>query len=72
MKDYHAVVSEDTIEKSLSEVLHGNDAVRAAGFIRDCLRVDPMRRPDASWLSQYKWLEELAPESDCGCCMCSQ
>lgn len=70
-EDYHAVVSEDTIEKSLSEVLHGDDAVWAAEFIRDCLRVDPMRRPHASGLYQYKWFEELTPPGcDCGwwCC----
>lgn len=70
MKDYHAVVSEDTIEKSLSEVLQGNDAVWAAEFIKDCLRVDP---PSASRLSQYRWLEGLIPDSGCGCsCWCCE
>jgi len=60
MKDYHAATSGEsyasTIEASLSDVLHEDDVVGAAAFIKACLRMDPEKRVSAKEASENEWL----------------
>ena len=72
MKDYHAVTSGEsyasTIEASLSDVLHEDDVVGAAAFIKACLRMDPEKRVSATEASENEWLAK-ANACSCGFCM---
>ena len=56
-----------SIEKSLSESLHKNEAVAAASFIKNCLRLDPEKRLTAAECSAHAWLAEA---NACSCRFC--
>jgi len=56
-----------SIEKSLSELLHKDEAAAAASFIKSCLRLDPEKRLTAAECSAHAWLAEA---NACSCRFC--
>ncbi|KAF8972219.1 kinase-like domain-containing protein [Flammula alnicola] len=66
MKNYNATDHElvTSIETSLSDVLHKDDAAPAAAFIKSCLRLDPRKRLTATECSDHGW---LADTTACSC-----
>jgi serine/threonine-protein kinase SRPK3 len=56
-----------SIEKSVSESLHKDEAAAAASFIKSCLRLDPEKRLTAAACSAHKWLSEA---NACSCLFC--
>ncbi|KIM35626.1 hypothetical protein M413DRAFT_430574 [Hebeloma cylindrosporum] len=50
--------STKSIEALLVDVLDKRDAAEAAGFIRDCLRLDPSRRLTADQALRHMWLAD--------------
>ena len=56
-----------SIEKSLSESLHKDEAAAAARFIKNCLRLDPEKRLTATECSAHEW---LAAANACSCGFC--
>ncbi|KAF8972224.1 kinase-like domain-containing protein [Flammula alnicola] len=69
LKNYNATDHElvTSIEASLSDVLHKDDAVAAAAFIKSCLRLDPRKRLTAKECSHHEW---LADTTACSCKFC--
>lgn len=55
------------LEDLLSGSLSRNEAEQAAVFIRDCLRLDPNRRPTADECLRHNWLS-AANACSCGYC----
>jgi serine/threonine-protein kinase SRPK3 len=48
-----------SIEKALAnyEILPQDEIMPAATFIRECIRLDPIRRPSAESLLNHPWLQ---------------